>query len=528
MKPFGWTATLIFLSLFSLISPFKCGHNKLNITKKIVKLTEEKSPTTRKLDELVTRPIEFFIDYSFIEQKVNLSSSTLKNIKQGIDETVKIFQKLLTVTSAGNIKFNESLDFCQDGFGVSSELSKGINADVAIFPIVLDESELGEGVIASAGACLITEEEKRPFVGVLNLGKSHNFSTRGYMKVFKMTLLHEISHILGFSSGLFEFFPHKDPVKKVTVNGIERYLLATPKVLETAREHFGCQSLEGVELEDQGGDGSAGSHWESRLMLSDYMISTDYEDLVISPITLALFEDSGWYKVEYLTGGLFKFGKGKGCEFLNSKCLEAPKNNPTIKFTEEFCKTSGEQKCFPSRTGKGVCGIFNYKEDLETQYQYFSDPKIGGFEPADFCPVTASLPNSYGYLSGHCQHGDLKNLNEESDEVFGKDSMCIDGEASSSSGTTKLATCYKVSCKKDSLTISVGKEKVKCSSSEGGVKKSLKNFENYSIVCPDFEIACPMDVISSYCNDFEDCVLSTGSYVKLSISFCIGLAMLLF
>ena len=32
------------------------------------------------------------------------------------------------------------------------------------------------------------------------------------------------------------------------------------------RRYFGCDSLEGVELENQGGPGTAGSHWEKRIL----------------------------------------------------------------------------------------------------------------------------------------------------------------------------------------------------------------------------------------------------------------------
>ncbi len=31
------------------------------------------------------------------------------------------------------------------------------------------------------------------------------------------------------------------------------------------KAHFNCSTLEGVQLEDQGGDGTAGSHWEARI-----------------------------------------------------------------------------------------------------------------------------------------------------------------------------------------------------------------------------------------------------------------------
>ena len=173
---------------------------------------------------------------------------------------------------------------------------------------------------------------------------------------FKTVLLHEISHILAFSPKLVELFPNQPYSKKKIVNGEERTILITEKVVEHARKHFGCSSLEGVELENQGGKGSEGSHWESRIMLSDYMISTDYEDKVLSDISLAVFEDSGWYKVNYYTGGLFKFGKGEGCSFLEDKCIDT-KNGPSTDFPDEFCIITKEEKCYPSRAGKGICNI---------------------------------------------------------------------------------------------------------------------------------------------------------------------------
>jgi len=42
-------------------------------------------------------------------------------------------------------------------------------------------------------------------------------------------------------------------------------LMVTPKVVEEARLHFDCPTIEGAELEDQGGDGTALTHWEKRI-----------------------------------------------------------------------------------------------------------------------------------------------------------------------------------------------------------------------------------------------------------------------
>ncbi len=47
-------------------------------------------------------------------------------------------------------------------------------------------------------------------------------------------------------------------------NSYSTYYINTPKVLEKARKHFNCETLTGVYLENQGGQGSARSHWEAR------------------------------------------------------------------------------------------------------------------------------------------------------------------------------------------------------------------------------------------------------------------------
>ena len=50
--------------------------------------------------------------------------------------------------------------------------------------------------------------------------------------------------------------------------------LRSPALLSFARDHFGCLSLDGIELEDFGGSGTAGSHWESRVAGMELMVST--------------------------------------------------------------------------------------------------------------------------------------------------------------------------------------------------------------------------------------------------------------
>ena len=161
-------------------------------------------------------------------------------------------------------------------------------------------------------------------MGFVELRPNYDFSKKNSEKFLSLLLLHEITHVLVFSNSLFSSFQLKENTKILDskiINGINRTLLCTPKVVQAARKHFNCSSIKGIELENQGIEGSIGSHWEARTMLGDYMIAIDYPEIVISDITLAVFEDSGWYSVNYYTGGLFRYGKNMGCSFLNSTCL---------------------------------------------------------------------------------------------------------------------------------------------------------------------------------------------------------------
>jgi leishmanolysin len=76
------------------------------------------------------------------------------------------------------------------------------------------------------------------------------------------------------------------------LNGVDVFKIITPTVLKKARATFGWDSLDGVELESQGGLSTAGSHWEKRVMFNEFMTpDADVDDVVYSDINMALLED---------------------------------------------------------------------------------------------------------------------------------------------------------------------------------------------------------------------------------------------
>ena len=60
-------------------------------------------------------------------------------------------------------------------------------------------------------------------------------------------------------------------VKMASLRGELRAVISTPKVMEIARAHFGCDNLDGVELENKGEVGAIGSHWERVILNNEYM-----------------------------------------------------------------------------------------------------------------------------------------------------------------------------------------------------------------------------------------------------------------
>lgn len=118
-------------------------------------------------------------------------------------------------------------------------------------------------------------------------------------------------------------------------------------VQEEARRHFNCPILEGMELENQGGTGTELNHWEKRLLevwtcpslserpntglcphttplcllpQNEAMTGSHTQNRVFSRLTLAIMEDSGWYRANYSLAQRLDWGRGLGCDFVMKSC----------------------------------------------------------------------------------------------------------------------------------------------------------------------------------------------------------------
>lgn len=516
----------LFTSLISILlyshADSRCGVHKMKEHEPIEMDVYNGTYSKRLLQSQQWEPIRIYIDYSNLDSQ-NIDTNLVSNLKQTMEQSIQMFHALLKVRQLTSKLVVNGL--C-NGKVLSQEVREtGVEADV-IMAVMYESDSTSNTTEAYSTTCRSDVLTKRPLVGTMTFTSLTNFTKPQALEYYIQLTLHEMTHILVFYTVNYARFINPDNMEvlgldKVIqtsfINGMQRNLIVTPKVVQAARKHYNCSTLQGVELENQGGEGTSGVHWESRLMLGDLMISENYEEITLSEMTLALFEDSGWYKVNYYTGGLFRYGKNEGCDFLNKKCV---KNNETD-FKNEFCITSLSGMCTSGRLAKGYCSVRKLQSSISNDYNYFSSPTIGGYTLADYCPIVRSDDNNDFYYSNSCVSG-LNFYPASLGETICPTCSCFisslipnsDSSVSKYIGTS-FPICYMVKCNYVSFyyTIEVNGKIVKCPK-EGG----FVTYEGYSgqLHCPHFYSICTNKEL---CKNLIDCVTKQSIAVDPSYDY---------
>jgi leishmanolysin-like peptidase len=316
------------------------------------------------------------------------------------------------------------------------------------------------------------------------------------------TAIHELMHALGFSGASFPLFRNEDgspktprdttqvyqPANEYAVStscgtsfgasaetiqfyaerGMEQctsiaqggtgncvHRVVTPRVQEVSRDHFGCDQLPGAELENQPTTAcsAVASHWDQRLFATEIMAPYTSHHSMISAVTLALFEDSGWYKANYSNADMWRegadWGFQQGCEFATEKCIKQDGSGYIgTGYPEHFCtvdQQSSPDMCTTDRRGYGRCNLVSGQSALPQQYQYFADPNLGGYSPAqmDYCPTVSPWSNRI------CSQP-MQNDDQYYGSSYGINSMCMESSSLIRSGystsTYSPVGCYAYTC----------------------------------------------------------------------------------
>jgi hypothetical protein len=504
-----------------------------------------KKSSTRKLSTIYT-PIRIYLESTYFESQVQdfpYLKNTLPLLKEALITAIKGITALIEVEEeTENLYSNITPDFFKT-HGIYKwnpifDNGSDINSDFLIIVKIDNNNELTRGVLASAIPIMQDSVTGRPLVGLLIISSDSNVYNYGRIKeYFSQVFLHELTHALGFLYTMFYHFPggFDKTVARYTIRGEERNVIITPKVLEVARKYFNCSNIIGVELEDQGGPGSENSHWEQRILLGDYMGAIIYqEEMTISEITLALLEDSSWYKINYYTGGLMRFGKNGGCGFLGNYCLnqdlKTDFKNEFFDFEERFTPS-----CSAGRQSRTYSFLKPY-HIIEDQKYYFNFIQIndniyysGAYFSVDYCPIHSQNDSeSFGsYFTGNCKIGtgnygeNIYYFNQQTEqyemhhknallpkelgEKYSNKSFCIMSSLAPI-GTNKMYSsvfhpmCYQMHCSSSFLTVQINDDFIVCPRQGGNVQ--LKGYDGH-LHCPDYNLICTGTVL---CNDMFDCI----------------------
>ncbi|KAL4453891.1 hypothetical protein ABPG74_003774 [Tetrahymena malaccensis] len=237
----------------------------------------------------------------------------------------------------------------------ASDKTTGIpNSDLHLYFIFNSDSKAG--YLANAGFCNLqqTATYLRPNFGrvLFNIANMKNSGTN--LEQYQddvMVTLHEVIHVLGFSYDAMQNWYNKATnqllgqtaanqfITSLKVRGIQTNLLGSPNVLAVAKKYYGCSTLQGMQLENQGGSGSINSHWERTVIRSEIMTASALtEGLNLTFFTVALLKDTGyWDDVnESLTDPIY-WGKGKGCDFFLNACQSASQYEEFVPANQAAC-----------------------------------------------------------------------------------------------------------------------------------------------------------------------------------------------
>jgi hypothetical protein len=416
------TLILVLFNLSNLVLSHFCGLSFLKRPKRI--LVSQENENRRHLKEETWEPLRIHLDFSMIENNLDkFNKKDLLDLKEKImPKTKQVLEKLLKVKRLNRLKLPNGN--CEEIKVPEHYSNDGVDADIVIF-VVIDQSGffLQNHIEAAAIHCIQHDLTRRPIAGYIQFKpdlKVDNKTAEDYMV---WLALHEITHILVMNDSLYEDWvdANLQPLgwknvvgSKILPSGRKMSYLKTPKILEKGKEHFGCSNFEGLPLEYNGGPGTAGAHWSKRIMNTDYMIGDSYGENLISDLTLAMFEDSGWYQTDYKLANLFLWGKKQGCDFLdqNIKCVqEQTSKTVTTQFKQNFCTNLDFPTCSTSHIFRANCRTRLYK-NLFKYERYFINAKLGGIDLlTDKCPIPIEIKQGQSYYGGSCRVGQAKNIN---------------------------------------------------------------------------------------------------------------------
>jgi hypothetical protein len=256
----------------------KCKHNHLNDVPGLLDVEEEFLSNQTRLLQTATYPgLRITADYSVLvngteEFKTYVKTKLLPPVLDYFRAALDVKQPLTSL-----LKLSTTFKtMC--GYTTPQALWTGVATD---HYVMVSSTEDTENWVASAGACYLSTTTKRPLITRMLFNMIYTQATDDILVHEKNIYLtmHEMIHALGFSGSSFKNFIDASGntlvghIKTVLLHGTNRTVLDVEPLTSKLRLHFGCPTLQGAFMEDDGGAGTEGSHFERRHFIYETMTS---------------------------------------------------------------------------------------------------------------------------------------------------------------------------------------------------------------------------------------------------------------
>lgn len=490
-----------------------CGHNKFGKAQ-----TEFVDVAYSQKDNW--QPMRIIADYTLLSTVESPEAVSFANIieKEIMPKTIKIIEQLFKVRRIDS--FTLENEKCGKRTIIPNHLiNVPLQTDLLI--IVLFDTTgkyKANRVEASAVHCFQDKLTKRSIVGKITFRDDLIPQSSVDVDYMIWLTLHEISHVLLFNKSLYKFFIDQD-YNLVGINNVlyeiandkgqKIFNVSTKKVVEVAKKHFNCPGITGVPLEYnvQGEKSAISGHWSRKAMNTDYMIGRSHGENLISEITLAFFEDSGWYVPNYSKANIFFWGKNEGCNFIHGNCVKKSLSNQNLtkitvrtNFPKEFCQYMNQPTCSIHHQFRGFCGIKVFNKELPFEHINFDNPRVGGYDTfVNRCPLVIEMKYNQKFYGGNCKFGSnegISNLEKICPECAcflsslrkkpTEDIEEIDKIHSYPIEKYLKASCYEYKCINGNIKVMIEGKEYQCPSKK---KIHIKGYYG-RIYCPDKDIIC--------------------------------------
>ncbi|RNF15776.1 GP63 group I member a protein [Trypanosoma conorhini] len=366
----------------------------------------------------------------------------------------------------------------------------------------------GGSVLAWALTCSLLMNG-RPVVGVINFPTKSISDTEYSIRVFT----HEVAHTLGFFAGMMRRHSMVHTASGVRGKPNAVLFVSSPNVLEVTRKQYNCTTAPGMELEDEGGGGTALSHWKRRNAKDELMAGIAGVGYYTA-LTMAAFVDMGFYRAQWEMAEPMAWGKNSGCDLLTQKCL----TNGVTEYPEMFCTSPDNPLlCTSDRLALGYCAIYTHQNALPAQFRYFTNPKIGGTYSnlMDYCPYIED------YFNTRCLDGSARIM---PGSRVGPLARCFKTDGLHDFVGAIGDVCADVLCENETLKVRYYGDSTWHACPEGGNITPRGFFTGGIILCPSYIEVCFASEARSAAEDMSN-LFSIYSSIAVFVLFTLLILM---